>query len=187
MASNIYNKQTFNEYKDLPNTAKEAKEKGLTYYFTGKPCKNGHISKRITHNHNCCRCEDIRSVSWQTRTGKGYRYYSPLKARFSRLKSGAKDRGIEFNLIFEDMVWPSHCPIFGVELRYDAKGNDPYGASVDRIDNNKGYVVGNIHIISRRANTIKNDASIDDLKRLVDYFENQQGTPGAAATTVPSR
>jgi hypothetical protein len=36
---------------------KEAKEKGLTRYFTGKPCKYGHISERLTSDGVCVACE----------------------------------------------------------------------------------------------------------------------------------
>jgi len=37
-------------------TRKEALEKGLKYYFTGKPCKHGHIDKRYTLNAVCQEC-----------------------------------------------------------------------------------------------------------------------------------
>ena len=40
---------------------KEAKEQGLTYYFTGKPCKHGHISKRLVCDHACYACKKARS------------------------------------------------------------------------------------------------------------------------------
>lgn len=35
---------------------KTAKEKGLTTYFTGKPCKHGHVDKRITASGYCMEC-----------------------------------------------------------------------------------------------------------------------------------
>lgn len=35
---------------------KEAKEQGLKYYFTGKECLNGHISKRRTVRGDCLQC-----------------------------------------------------------------------------------------------------------------------------------
>jgi len=35
---------------------KEAKRLGLTYYYTGKPCKHGHIDKRQTSNGGCIIC-----------------------------------------------------------------------------------------------------------------------------------
>lgn len=34
----------------------EAKSQGLKYYFTGKPCKHGHVSKRLLSNKNCWDC-----------------------------------------------------------------------------------------------------------------------------------
>ncbi len=37
---------------------KEAKEQGLKRYFTGKPCKHGHISERHTHNALCIMCQE---------------------------------------------------------------------------------------------------------------------------------
>jgi len=36
---------------------KEAKALGLTTYFTGKPCKAGHIETRRTDNGNCSECD----------------------------------------------------------------------------------------------------------------------------------
>jgi len=35
---------------------KEAIEKKLSHYFTGKPCKNGHIAKRVTKSRDCTQC-----------------------------------------------------------------------------------------------------------------------------------
>lgn len=41
-------------------SAKEAKAKGLRYYFTGKPCKRGHVSQRRVINLWCLECEKER-------------------------------------------------------------------------------------------------------------------------------
>ena len=35
---------------------KEAKLRGDAHYFTGKPCKNGHIDKRFVENGRCLSC-----------------------------------------------------------------------------------------------------------------------------------
>lgn len=37
-------------------TRKEAKAQGLGKYFTGKPCKNGHVAERYTLTGYCCTC-----------------------------------------------------------------------------------------------------------------------------------
>ena len=42
-------------------TRAEAIEKGLTRYFTGKPCKRGHVAERRVANHNCAVCSNEQS------------------------------------------------------------------------------------------------------------------------------
>jgi len=44
------------EWKKLPSTAKEASEKGIKRYFTGRPCANGHLSPRQASSKNCMEC-----------------------------------------------------------------------------------------------------------------------------------
>lgn len=39
-----------------PLTRKAAKAAGATYYFTGKPCKHGHVAKRLASNGSCHAC-----------------------------------------------------------------------------------------------------------------------------------
>ncbi len=38
-------------------TRKEAREKGLARYYTGKPCKHGHVSERVTSQAVCLECK----------------------------------------------------------------------------------------------------------------------------------
>lgn len=42
----------------------EALRKGLSHYFTGKPCKHGHISQRTIPNGDCLKCRAIRYDEW---------------------------------------------------------------------------------------------------------------------------
>lgn len=61
-----------------------------------------------------------------------------------------------------------------MELTYtNFKGAMPRNyATLDKIDPSKGYTVGNVQIISSRANTIKNDASLEELKTIVKNWES---------------
>jgi hypothetical protein len=81
-----------------------------------------------------------------------------------RAKSNAQQRKHEFNLDVEDIIIPTHCPFLNVELSFNVEDNNSHNYySIDRIDSSKGYVKGNIQIISRLANTMKNSATKDQL------------------------
>ena len=49
------------EKRKFPASQSEALRQGVTYYFTGKPCKHGHYSERFAKNKNCRECLRIRN------------------------------------------------------------------------------------------------------------------------------
>ena len=49
---------------DYPRTSKEAAERGCKYYFTGKPCKRGHLSIRLAGHGVCMLCNSEQSAKW---------------------------------------------------------------------------------------------------------------------------
>jgi hypothetical protein len=75
-------------------------------------------------------------------------------------KSRAKERGIEFNIEVSDILIPEICPILKTKITKP---------SLDRIDNSRGYVKGNVRVISYYANMIKSSLSIEEIKNLYDY------------------
>jgi hypothetical protein len=80
----------------------------------------------------------------------------------------ARKRGIEFTIQREDLVMPNLCPVFRVPMVPRTK----HAPSIDRKDNTKGYVPGNVFIISKRANSIKREATKEDLEALVQYVNS---------------
>jgi 5-methylcytosine-specific restriction endonuclease McrA len=50
--------------ENMPRTAAEAIAAGLTRYFSGKPCPQGHIGFRAIHNSGCCECMKRRIAEW---------------------------------------------------------------------------------------------------------------------------
>ena len=84
----------------------------------------------------------------------------------------AKRRGIHFDLKYTDFELPEYCPILGMKLEYGAghDGNAPSHATLDRIDNSQGYVPGNVKVVSRLANAMKNEASFDQLQTFITNY-----------------
>jgi len=95
----------------------------------------------------------------------------PIWQLWSGARKRAEEKGLDFNLTFEDIVIPDVCPMLGIPL-VRAKGRvRSHSPTLDRIIPRKGYVRGNIQVISHRANTIKTDATAEELRLVADYME----------------
>lgn len=208
-------------------TREEAKNRGLKHYYTGIPCKHGHLCERRTRCSTCLKCDAARARKrydpvYAQQHAKEYhiknkkilneqskRYYSENKEQVKQkskdwrarnvdyikeyektanmrltkqlvgLKRRARARNLEFNLIREEIVIPVACPVLGIPLeqikdrtRVKKNNNTP---TFDRVDNTKGYTKDNTRIISWKANKLKSNASLEELKAIVTYIEDHLG------------
>jgi len=89
-------------------------------------------------------------------------------------KARALKKGLEHNLTIDYIrsIWPvdNKCPVLGTEF-VSSTDNMMVCASLDRIDNTKGYIEGNVAVISWRANSLKSNASIADIEAIIRYIE----------------
>lgn len=95
-----------------------------------------------------------------------WRLKNVLKILFMRARQRARETGIIFKLSsWHDLPpIPKICPVLGIPIRWVVgRGHVRYTPSLDRIDSLRGYEVGNLRIISRRANTLKADATAKEL------------------------
>ena len=72
------------------------------------------------------------------------------------------DSIIEFASYIKEIT-PDKCPVFNQELIRGTGQSHDFSPSVDKIIPEKGYVRGNIQVISYKANAMKRDASIKEL------------------------
>lgn len=105
-------------------------------------------------------------------------YGMPFKtALCSNARCRGRKRGLEATITPTDLIWPTHCPVLGIEMDYpDRTGTrgkmpmQPNWPSLDRWDNVKGYVPGNVFVISMRANTLKSNVTHDEILRIAAYL-----------------
>jgi transposase len=83
----------------------------------------------------------------------------------------------EFTIAMTDIEWPSHCPVLGIELDWFSPCRTEGSPSFDRIDPSKGYIPGNVAIISWRANRIKNDGTADEHAKIAGWMSNLSTQP----------
>lgn len=93
----------------------------------------------------------------------------------------ARKRFKEFNLTLEYLkqLWEQQkgiCPYTGLNLKlptYHSKINVWYRASLDRIDTNKGYIIGNVQFVSTPINFMKSTMSDLETKqylKLISFY-----------------
>jgi hypothetical protein len=93
---------------------------------------------------------------------------------FRAARVRAKKNGLPFDLQPPRIDLPSVCPVLLIPIVYGRKGkqgpadNSP---SLDRLVPARGYVAGNLMVISNRANMLKNNAKIEELKMVIEYME----------------
>jgi hypothetical protein len=95
---------------------------------------------------------------------------TPERVMFYNAKANAKKRGLPFDLRPEDIVIPSHCPVLGIPLFWTDNQKTPNTPSTDRIDSSRGYSKDNIVVVSWRANKLKQDASVAELRALWEFY-----------------
>lgn len=123
-------------------------------------CKCGTIFEKTSRMTLCppCNTERVKKVA-------------PEKKMLQRAKGRAKLQGRDFNLTVEDISIPDKCPILGIPLKVNNGKPGAYNdsPSLDRIDNNLGYVKGNVWVISQLANAMKHSATPQDLRAFATW------------------
>lgn len=102
------------------------------------------------------------------------KYYQDLKSSspetlmLRSAKRRAKVQNLPFDINIEDIIIPEHCPILHIKLETSSNHATANSPSLDKIIPELGYTKGNIQVISNLANTMKWDASFQNL---VDFAE----------------
>ena len=102
-----------------------------------------------------------------------------IRAR-KQAKRRAKENNLNFNISTEYLEklflkQKGKCPAFKIKLNVNSKEkNILYKPSLDRINNPKGYIEGNVMWISWKANTMKSNATKKELKMFAEWVMNEK-------------
>ena len=106
-----------------------------------------------------------------------------IKDILDGVRKSAKKRKLTFKLKTKDMkpLITKRCPILNIKYELNKKdlswgsgkgqNNWANSISVDRIDNTKGYIPGNIILVSTLANAIKNQATPDQILKVGNFYK----------------
>ena len=122
-----------------------------SYSKLEEQCARHRQAKRIKRK----KTHDESVIAWADR--------NPRQRILWRAKHSAKKKNLDFSLTLDDIVIPQICPYLGVILTTGYQGRDDCRASIDRKDPTKGYIKGNIQIISQLANKMKSNANTEQL------------------------
>lgn len=160
-------RQKEKEYKSRPEVLERNRELYRKRYVENS---NGLADKVKERHHSKWQDPEYREY-------KRRKYYERWQKNWAaqkiiQLQARAKKSCIEFSIDESDIVLPEFCPIFGIKLQQGVGKQSNCSPSVDRIDPAKGYVKGNVVVVSNRANSIKREATIEELKKIVAFYEN---------------
>jgi hypothetical protein len=148
-------------------TLNKAAKDGLQYVC--KSCDKQYQTKRRIENKDSL-LEYGRNYTANKRKDFNYRLQMLLNASKQRASKYNREHTITLDDIKNKYPVDGKCPVFGIDLQFNSTGFRDNSPSIDRIDSLKGYTVDNIQIISWKANSIKRNASLEELTLLVNYL-----------------
>ena len=86
--------------------------------------------------------------------------------------------GLPFTIALSDIVIPKCCPVLGMSLKSRfGTGKKPgrNSPSLDRVNPQKGYVKGNVIVVSFFANQIKTNATPDQILAVGRFYKKLIG------------
>ncbi len=159
---------------------------GCSVAASPRPCKRGNIAPR-TRGRRLCTCADCRAhrntiarkrhavpevaTKRNARRAVG-RSNNREKEIWRSAKTRARNQGLPFTIAPSDVRIPEFCPALGMRLSLcnDRRRDD--SPSLDKIIPGRGYVPGNVEVISWKANRLKSDATHDELVKLARWAQN---------------
>ena len=95
----------------------------------------------------------------------------PERILLNTARYRANIKKVDFQITLEDVSIPEFCPILNIPLVAGAGVLHDNSPTLDRIIPEKGYIPGNVQVISYRANRIKSDGTIAEHRQVSEWMQ----------------
>lgn len=144
---------------------KQARKNAAGRWYWLCSCKCGNktevLGSNLKHYKSCGCLSRSRNGLSDTTAGRIWKL----------AKQRAKQYNMKFDLRIEDVIVPECCPVLHIPIRTaSTPGGNDSSPTLDRVDNKKGYVKGNVCVISMKANRLKGAGTAEDFRRILKYI-----------------
>ncbi len=157
-----YRAQRRRNYKTNAKLRERERERGKAY----RASEAGKAKRKATREKNRTRENALSSAARKRRHAK-----DPRAIMLYAAKQRAKRDGLEFAIQIDDVSIPQTCPLLGVALSVNQDTAGPNSPTLDRIFNDRGYVRGNVIVVSYAANRCKGGLRARDLALIARNLE----------------
>jgi hypothetical protein len=159
------------------------KNRRLREWHHANPGKAKEYKTRYTAKHpSTKRAEKVAlplpgesQADYLNRKQKEYYAANRVMRLLYTAKHRAKRDGLKFALVHADIQIPDVCPVFGVPFEFGKGRVGPMSPTLDKITPKNGYVPGNIQVISHLANSMKNNATKEQLISFAEWVLRKFG------------
>ena len=144
--------------------------KALDQFHKNASCKDGV--------HTLCKtCNNLKATTWvkenldKVVANKKARRKDVRKSLLEAAQNRARTKSLPIDITIDDIIVPDICPVLMIPLHKSITGKaNPDSPSLDRIIPELGYVKGNIQVISNKANSMKNNATTEELIKFAKWI-----------------
>lgn len=154
----------------------------------------GSLTSGATQSCGCLNKDTGREVGlWSNKKHGGASMFASVddRVRFQilqHIRRRARSNGYETDLQMDDFpVLGDTCPVLGIKFKKHKGALADESVSIDKVNPNLPYLKkykDNLRFISYRANRIKNDATLEELRKVVEYVENSTQSHSAGSENL---
>lgn len=145
----------------------------------GREFKKVHHEEVLQYNREYNRRPEVieRKSKWSRNKYKSIDKVLQIKLNAAKRRALNKNIPFDLDLDYLKEIITTHCPILEIELNWNGGPRADNTPALDRIIPSEGYIKGNVKFISTKANSIKTNASFEDLitfsKNIIKYFNKE--------------